>query len=198
MWDWYKTVDPRELDGTWDYGTLPANVHLGENCFIERKDSFRRYRSTQPVGLSLGANVTAYTWTEFSVEPGGTLVVGDDCVLVGAIFMCAGRITLGRGVVVSYRVTIADSDFHPLSAMARRQDAIAIAPGGDPARRAAIETRPVTIGDNVWIGIGSYILKGVRIGDGARILAGSMVTHDVAPGSTVAGNPARPVADAPR
>src|SRR5206468_389872 len=76
--DWDKRMNPSELDGTWDYRTLPANVRLGENCFIERKDSFKRYRSTQPVGLVLGANVTVYTWTEFSVEPSATLMAGHD------------------------------------------------------------------------------------------------------------------------
>ena len=182
-----------EFDGTWDYRTLPDNVRLGDNCFIERTASFRRYRSTQPVGLALGNNVTVYTWTEFSVEPDATLSVGDDSVLAGAIFMCAKRITVGRGVVISYHVTIADSDFHPLDAASRRQDAIASAPGGDPALRVPIESQPVTIGDGVWIGIGAYILKGVRIGDGARVLAGSVVTRDVAAGTTVGGNPARQV-----
>jgi len=187
-----------EIDGTWDYGTLPANVSLGEKCFIERKESFRRYRSTQPVGLALGANVTVYTWTAFSIEPSGTVSVGDDTVLVGAIIMCAERISIGQRVIVSYHVTIADSDFHPMDASARRQDAIANAPGANPALRAALVTDPVEIGDDVWIGIGAYVLKGVRIGNGARILAGSVVTRDVAAGTTVGGNPARPVTDAPR
>jgi acetyltransferase-like isoleucine patch superfamily enzyme len=186
-------MDLRDLEGKWDYGTLPANVSVGENCFIERKESFTRYRSTQPVGLALGTNVTVYMWTAFTIDPGGTVTVGDDTILVGAIIMCAGKISIGRRVVVSYHVTIADSDFHPVNVAARRQDAIASAPGADPAQRAAVESRPIDIGDDVWIGIGAYILKGVRIGNGARILAGSVVTRDVAPGTTVAGNPARPV-----
>ncbi len=188
-------MDLSDIDGTWDYGTLPANVVLGEDCWIERRESFSRYRSTQPVGLALGARVTVYTWSAFSIDPSGALSVGDDTILVGAIVMCAGRISIGRRVVVSYHVTIADSDFHPLNAAARRQDAIANAPGADPALRAAIESQPIEIGDDVWIGIGAYILKGVRIGEGARILAGAVVTRDVEPGTTVAGNPARPVED---
>ena len=52
--------------------------------------------------------------------------------------------------------------------------------------------RPVRIGSDVWIGGGAIILPGVTIGDGAVIGAGSVVTRDVAPGVTVAGNPARP------
>lgn len=52
--------------------------------------------------------------------------------------------------------------------------------------------RPVTIGRHVWIGAGAIVLPGLTIGDGAVIGAGSVVTHDVPPGVTVMGNPARP------
>jgi acetyltransferase-like isoleucine patch superfamily enzyme len=184
-------IDARELTGTWDYATLPPNVRLGEQCFIERRDSFARYRSTRPNGLTLGARVQVYTWTAFSVEPDGVVEIGDDSVLVGAIFMCAERITLGRRVLVSYHVTIADSDFHPIDREARRRDAIANAPGGDRAQRPSYESRPITIADDVWIGIGAIILKGVHIGAGARVQAGAVVTSDVPAGACVAGNPAR-------
>jgi acetyltransferase-like isoleucine patch superfamily enzyme len=115
-------------------------------------------------------------------------------VLAGATFMCADRITLGRDVVVSYHVTIADSDFHPLDPEARKRDAIANAPFGDKAQRPPYVTRPVVIGDGVWIGIGAIILKGVTIGRGARIGAGAVVVRNVPEGGVVAGNPAKPVA----
>lgn len=63
----------------------------------------------------------------------------------------------------------------------------------DPARRAAgLEiARPVTLGANVWIGGGAILLPGVRIGDGAIVGAGAVVSRDVAPGQTVTGMPAR-------
>lgn len=51
----------------------------------------------------------------------------------------------------------------------------------------------VTVGNNVWIGAGAIVLPGRTIGDGAIVGAGSVVTRDVAPGMTVAGNPARPI-----
>ena len=57
---------------------------------------------------------------------------------------------------------------------------------------AARRARRVFIGHDTWIGHGATILPGVTIGDGAVIGAGSVVTRDVAPGVTVAGNPARP------
>lgn len=184
-------VDLAEITGTWDYGTLGDNVRIGADCLIERRASFQRFRSTRDVGLALGDRVRVYTWTEFNVEPDGRVDVGDDSVLVGAILMCAQHVHIGRGVVVSYHVTIADSDFHPIDPLARRQDAIANAPGGDRSLRPRIESRPVSIGDGAWIGIGSLVLKGVTIGARARIEAGSVVTRDVPPGARASGNPAR-------
>ncbi len=60
-------------------------------------------------------------------------------------------------------------------------------------RRAGLEiARPVEIGANVWIGGGAILLAGVRVGDRAIIGAGAVVTRDVAPATTVVGNPARP------
>lgn len=184
-----------EITGHWDYGSLPKNVELGPGCFLERKASFQRYRSDKSVGLSLGANVTVYTWTEFNIDPGGSVAIGDDSILVGAVFMCAERITIGKRVLISYHVTIADSDFHPLDLECRRLDAIANAPDGNRASRPPVESRPIEIGDDAWIGIGTIILKGVHIGSGARVAAGSVVTRDVPAGATVAGNPARIVSE---
>lgn len=51
--------------------------------------------------------------------------------------------------------------------------------------------RPITIGNNVWIGGNATILPGVSIGDNAVVGAGSVVTRDVAPNTVVAGNPAK-------
>lgn len=192
--DWDEiAMDITEITGAWLYSMLPENVWVGEGCYLERKDSFKRFRSTCEPGLVLGRGVRVYTWTEFNVEPSGTLAVGDDSVLVGPVFMCAQRITVGKRVVISYQVTIADSDFHPIDPELRKQDAIANRPGGDRSHRPPYVARPVVIEDDVWIGIGAIVLKGVTIGRGARVEAGAVVTSDVSAYATVAGNPAREI-----
>jgi acetyltransferase-like isoleucine patch superfamily enzyme len=179
--------------GVWNYADLPANIQIGEGCYLEDRGSFRRFRSAHDPGLVLGNRVQVYNGTAFSVEPDARVRVDDDAVLVGAIFWCAHRITLGKRVQVSYNVMIADSDFHPRDPALRRQDAMAISPQGDVGLRPPLVSKPVVVEDDVWIGIGAIILKGVRVGAGARIHAGAVVTADVPAGALVAGNPARVV-----
>jgi acetyltransferase-like isoleucine patch superfamily enzyme len=182
-------LDVSEITGTWNYGSLPANVRLGRDCFVERRDAFARFRSERDPGLVLGDRVRVLTWTSFSIEPGGCVVVGDDALLLGAIFMCADMISVGARSIVQYNVTIADSDFHPVDVAARRRDAIASSPAGDRSQRPALVTRPVTIGEDVWIGTGAIILKGVTIGDRATIAPGAVVTRNVPADALAAGNP---------
>jgi acetyltransferase-like isoleucine patch superfamily enzyme len=180
-----------DITGAWPHEQLPANIEVGADCWLERLASFARFRSEQPIGLKLGKRVKVFTWTEFNAETTGAIFVGDDSTLVGAIFMCAERIEIGAGVVISYNVTIADSDFHPLDPEARKRDAVANAPDGDRSFRPSFDSAPIVIEDGAWIGAGAIILKGVRIGAGARVGAGAVVTRDIPPGCTVEGNPAR-------
>lgn len=185
------SFDVREVNGGWDYARLPDNVRIGRGCWIERPQSFDRFRSTQTPGLVLADGVQVYGWSVFNVEEHGVITVGAGSVLAGAVFMCRERVTIGRDVVISYQVTIADSDFHPRDAAQRRRDAEASAPHGSRGQRPAVENRPVSIDDGAWIGIGAMILKGVRIGAGARVGAGAVVTRDVPAGAVAEGNPAR-------
>lgn len=186
-------IDASLYTGDWDYATLPANIRIGRDCYIERRESFTRFASARDPALVLGDRVHIYTWSAFSLDQDGLVEVGDDATLVGAQFMCAEHITVGRRVIVSYNVLIADCDFHPRDPELRRLDAIANAPGPGRPARPRLSSRPVLIEDDVVVGAGAMILKGVRIGRGAYVQAGAVVTSDVAPGSRVAGNPAHVV-----
>lgn len=193
-------TDPEvdDLRGAWDYASLPANVSLGRDVFIETRRLLDAFGSDRDPGLVLGDRVRLYAggWGGLlTVEPAGLLEIGNDSVLVGPQIMCADHIVLGEGVVVSYNAVIADSDFHPRDPQQRRHDAISGAPFGDFVGYAPRYTAPVLIGDGASIGINAIILKGVTIGAGARIGAGAVVTRDVPAGASVEGNPGRVVED---
>lgn len=179
------------VPGDWFAGVVPANVEAAPGARIESADSFRRFRSRLAVGLRVGADAIL-CGARLEVGEHGCVEIGAGCYVAEAALMCQERITLGERVFVAALASIADSDFHPLDPALRAQDALALAPGGPGmAARPPIEARPVVIEDDVWIGLGATILKGVRVGRGAVVEAGSVVTRDVPAGARVAGNPAR-------
>ena len=180
-------MDIKNLTGKWDYASLPKNINVGKDCYLERAEIFPKCLGK----LSIGDRVKIYTWSALNIEAAGKVEIGDDSILAGAILMCAEHIQIGKGVRISYHVTIADSDFHPTDPEQRKLDAIANAPSGDRSKRPAFVTRPVIIGDDVQIGIGAFILKGVKIGKGAVVAPGAVVTSDVPAGRVAEGNPAK-------
>jgi acetyltransferase-like isoleucine patch superfamily enzyme len=185
-----KDADFPRLPGI-DSAELPSNVCIGQGCWIENPELLKRFRSTRDQGLVLGSRVRILGRCWFNVDPAGTVEIGNDTILVDTILMCADSIKIGSRVLMSYGVLVADADFHPVDPELRKVDAIAISPAGNPDIRPLFETRPVVIEDDVRVGIGVMILKGVHIGRGAEIAPGSVVTRSVPPGARVAGNPAR-------
>ncbi|WP_281388133.1 acyltransferase [Qipengyuania soli] len=109
--------------------------------------------------------------------------IGDDCGMSGTVICSAVSVTIGHRCLFGADVTIFDTDFHPKEATNRRY--------AKPVWNEI--SAPVVIGDDVFVGTRAIIQKGVRIGDGAIIAAGSVVTKDVPPGMSVGGAPAAPI-----
>jgi len=183
------------LEGDWFGGKVPENIEAGEGSVIDSTFCFKHYFASGPIGLRVGRRVTIWR-TSLAVDRDGIVEIGDYCYLTNASLVCSSRITIGSYVMIAGGVTIADSDFHPMAPAARLADSIALSPIGNRSVRPEIDTRPVVIGDDVWIGFNAVILKGVHVGAGAVIEAGAVVAHDVRPGATVSGNPARQVGPA--
>lgn len=111
----------------------------------------------------------------FYVDFGKNIRMGKRCwIQQGCTFFDRGGITLGNDVFIAPKVNLITINHDP-----------------SPDNRSATYGRPIIIEDKVWIGIGSTILPGVRIGYGAIVGANSVVTHDVPPMTIVGGNPAR-------
>lgn len=184
------------LAARWTDGDLPANVEGGAGTVITARDAFRRFRSQRPRAVRLGHHCTMDS-VHFAVGEEGELCIGNYCYFTSAVLLCELRIDIGDYVSISWGVTIADSDFHPIDPAARLADAVACSPGGQGLRRPPLVRRPVCIEDYVWIGPGATILKGVRLGRGCIVEPGALVTSDVPAGARVLGNPAQIVGEAP-
>ncbi|MXS69622.1 acyltransferase [Flavobacteriaceae bacterium W22] len=86
---------------------------------------------------------------------------------------CFNEINIGCNVAISENVSIWDSDAHTI------------------LKDNYIPTIPITLGDNVWIGMNSIILKGVTLGDGCIVAAGSIVNKSFPPKCLIGGTPAK-------
>ena len=103
---------------------------------------------------------------------------------------CVNKIIIGKETAISNHVIITDNNAHPINPNYRRN--MRHTPHGSIERSSTRSiSKPIMIGENVWIGENSRICKGVTIGDNAIIAASSVVTKNVPANSIVAGNPAK-------
>jgi len=123
---------------------------------------------------------------------GDNVYIGDDCIV-----SCLQHIEIGKLVMLAHGVQIFDNDSHPIDSNSREQDYLRLT-GRMPGPRQPVAKAPVIIGDRVWIGFNSAIMKAVTLGEGAIVAAMSVVTNDVPAWTLVAGNPARVIRELPR
>ncbi|MDA8430925.1 MAG: DapH/DapD/GlmU-related protein [Geobacteraceae bacterium] len=136
-----------------------------------------------PLRLILGDDVSIHgksTLIGAKVFDNPTLTVGSNSCLGYQLIIDVGRdVTIGKNVFIGDRVSILSYDGHPTKPEERHL----------PASRAS--SKPIVIGDNVWISGNCVILKGVTIGENSVIANGSVVSAKVPPNSLAFGNPAR-------
>lgn len=157
------------------------HVSVGEHCkfygmtFIQRAINsritigddcqFRSNKDSNKIGINHPCMITAYL-------PNAIIEVGNNCGFSGVIIRAAHSIVIGNNVRVGANSVIYDSDGHQ-----------------DDKRTSGF--KPIVIEDNVWIGYGVFVTKGVTIGQNSIIGANSVVTKDIPANVIAAGNPCR-------
>jgi acetyltransferase-like isoleucine patch superfamily enzyme len=117
-----------------------------------------------------------------TISSDARISVGNHVGMSGSCIVCASDISIGSDVLLGANTLIVDTDFHPIAPLNRRHS----------DEQSAIGTSPVTIGNNVFVGVGATILKGVKIGDDSVVAAGAIViAGHYPPGSIIGGNPAK-------
>lgn len=126
---------------------------------------------------------------------GGKITIGEWCYVgEGTRIWSQSSISIGNYVLIAHLVDIHDTNSHPIDWTERRLDTEAILSGSYRTPTQTVSA-PVTIEDDAWIGFKATVMKGVRIGRGAIVSAGAVVTKDVEPWTVVGGNPARTIAE---
>lgn len=130
----------------------------------------------------------------------GEIRIGNRCHIGSSTFISKSSITIGDDVTIAWGCCLYDHNSHSVNWDERKNDTseeykdyIAT---GDPILNkdwSHVKTKPIVVKDKAWIGMNAIILKGVTIGEGAVVGAGSVVTKDVADWTVVAGNPAQVV-----
>lgn len=150
-----------------------GRIQIGKNVLINSKES-------------ANPGMGCYPRTVFHVTT-GVLEIGDDVGMSSVAISCRERVTIGKRAMLGGGVKIMDSDAHSMDYWKR----------GKGSQMDVPVCKPVTIGEDVFVGAGAVILKGVSIGDRAIIGAGSVVTKCVPAGEIWGGNPARKIGVAP-
>lgn len=147
------------------YG-LPRLVRSNESIIQIGKNCQFRSRSTSNL---IGIRNPCILSTHLA---GAKLIIGNSCGFSGTVIGSFMEVSIGNNVRCGANTVITDSDWHP-----------------DDPRTG--EMKPVIIGDNVWLGYGVIVLKGVTIGENSLIGAGSVVVSDIPKNVMAAGNPCK-------
>ena len=166
---------------------------------INRGIVLRLDRPTNRKYLSIGSDSIVAGNFIFESEQ-GKITIGNHSYIGGGAYISRSSITIGNNVTIAWGGTVYDHDSHSLDYMERRKDIDDelndIRNGRNFIQNkdwSNVNSKPIVIKDDAWIGMNVIILKGVTIGEGAIVGAGSVVTKDVPAWTVVAGNPAKVV-----
>jgi acetyltransferase-like isoleucine patch superfamily enzyme len=154
------------------HGIPKVNVGLRGKCTIGSNFRMNNRESSNPIGRFHRCSII--------VGNNGNLSIGKNVGMSSTAIVCHDNIEIGNNVQIGGNVVIYDTDFHSLNS-SYRMDRITDVEN--------TKTKPVKIGNNVFIGAHSTILKGIQIGDNAIVGACSVVTKSIPDNEVWAGNP---------
>ncbi len=181
--EYYNARDPELMEMA-----RKARVLMDQFNFSPPDQAERKQEILAGLLEAMGENV----WVEkpFYCDYGQNISIGKNTFInFNCTILDTNKVTIGENVLIAPNVQIYSAT-HPLRASER----INLHHGPDEAPYRTL-TKPISIGDNVWIGGNSVILPGVTIGNNAVIGAGSVVTKSIPENSLAVGNPCRVVRD---
>lgn len=152
---------------------LNGRLTLNGNGMVYNNGRSSILRMDEKSELNVNGNFSFFYGADVILFPSAKLNLGNSFINSDCKIRCHKEISIGDDCVISHDFTVMDSDVHSLE--------------GDR------NTKPVVIGNHVWIGTRVTVLSGVTIGEGAVIGAGAVVKDDIPPHCMAVGVPARVV-----
>ena len=152
------------------------------------KVNFRGVRLYAGCSLEIGEG-TIVEGSLVSEREGSQITIGKNTFIGVSLLASSEKIEVGDDVMISGGCFLLDHNSHAIGWTGRKQDVKDWYHGRKDWTNVIV--KPIKIGDKSWIGLNVIILKGVKIGEGAVVAAGSIVTKSVPPWTIVGGNPAR-------
>jgi acetyltransferase-like isoleucine patch superfamily enzyme len=168
--------------------------HPGVNIHSMAKVNYRGVRLHDDCSLEIGEG-SIVDGSLVCERDGACIVIGRNTFIGGSLIASASRIEVGDDVLISWGCNIVDHNSHAIGWAQRKQDVRDWYHGIKDWTHVVV--KPVRICDRAWIGLNVIVLKGVEIGEGAVVAAGSVVTKSIPPWSIAAGNPAKVIREIP-
>lgn len=141
-----------------------STIQIGDRC------SFRSDKTSNLIGVNRKCILSTHSKS-------ASLKLGNNCGLSGTVIGCKEKIVLGNDVLCGANTLITDFDWHGVHP--------------DKRRSYSGDSKEIIIGNNVFLGYGSVVLKGVTIGDNTVIGANSVVTRNIPANVIAGGNPCK-------
>lgn len=161
-----------------------AKIELHGNFFVNahkikhsKAEAYVYLRNHASLTIGPGNTILVYLST-IEIHDHAVVTIGGAYINVGSVILSENQISIGKDVLISRQTFIYDTDAHKIL---------------DDQGEQTNASRPVQIGDHVWIGVKSTILRGSKIADGAVLAAGSVVMGRVKHHCLAMGYPAREI-----
>ncbi len=178
-------------------------VEKGNSHFLESFHLLLNKPKKNKVYLKVG-NDTMLNCTITFESATGEVIIGDRCFIGASQIISKNRVEIQNDIFIAWGCCIYDHDSHSIDYKEREKDIQRQLNDFRNGKNfieskdwSAVNSKPIKICSHAWIGMNCIILKGVTIGEGAIVGAGSVVTKDVAPWTIVGGNPAKMIKEIP-
>ncbi|HUB59783.1 MAG TPA: acyltransferase [Puia sp.] len=170
--------------------TRNGNLKYGEDCDLSRM--YLQVLGAERGVLNVEIGSGCYLMGSINIySPRGKVKIGNN-VFIGheTVLFCYDEVEIQDDVMISWGCTLIDTNAHSLKSHERINDVREWKQGWAHKNWSAVESSKILVEQKSWIGFNSILMKGVKIGEGSIVAAGSVVTKGCDPYTVIGGNPA--------